>query len=208
MTLDERLDALGALWSLWAGHGRAMTDEQWRLPTRLGDWDVRSLYAHAGGWPVGMTRLVDRVRDAEPTHATAAALLRDFNAPDGVANTARDAVAERARGDGERYSTAEMVEAFAGAGPRAIAAARGLGPVVVEYFGRALLRLDEAVSIGVMEATVHLLDLRHALGQPADLPAGGLAHTTAVLVAMAPPVDLIEAATGRVSAVTVFPVLS
>jgi hypothetical protein len=87
MTLDERLDALGALWSLWAGHGRAMTDEQWRLPTRLGDWDVRSLYAHAGGWPVGLTRLVDRVRDAAPTHASAAALLCDFNAPDGVANT-------------------------------------------------------------------------------------------------------------------------
>jgi hypothetical protein len=117
VTLDERLDTLGALWSLWAEHGRAMTDEQWRRPTRLGDWEVRSLYA------------------------------------------------------------------------------------------RGLLRLDEAVSIGVMEATVHLLDLRHALGQPADLPADGLAQTAAVLVAMAPPVDLIEAATGR-STATPFPVLS
>ena len=156
MTLDERLDTLGALWSLWAEHGRAMTDEQWRRPTRLGDWDVRSLYAHAGAWPFGLSRLVDRVRHAEPTHASAAGAL---------------------------------------------------GPVVVDYSGRGLLRLDEAVSIGVMEATVHLLDLRHALGQPADLPADGLAQTAAVLVAMAPPVDLIEAATGR-STATPFPVLS
>jgi uncharacterized protein (TIGR03083 family) len=207
VTLDERLDTLGALWSLWAEHGRAMTDEQWRRPTRLGDWDVRSLYAHAGAWPFGLSRLVDRVRDAEPTHASAAALLREFNAPGGVAHSGREAIAAGAREDGERYGTAELVEAFAGTGARAIAAARALGPVVVDYSGRGLLRLDEAVSIGVMEATVHLLDLRHALGQPADLPAGGLAHTAAVLVAMAPPVDLIEAATGR-STATPFPVLS
>ena len=207
MTLDEHLDTLGALWSLWAEQGRAMTDEQWRRPTRLGDWDVRSLYAHAGGWPFGLSRLVDRVRDAEPTHPSAAALLREFNAPGGVADSGREVVAARAREDGERYGTAEMVEAFAGTGPRAIVAARALGPVVVDYSGRGLLRLDEAVSIGVMEATVHLLDLRHALGQPADVPAGALAHTTAVLVAMVPPVDFIEAATGR-GAADVFPVLS
>ena len=54
---------------------------------------------------------------------------------------------------------------------------------------------------------MHLLDLRHALGQPADVPADGLAHTAAVLVAMVPPADLIEAATGR-STADVFPVLS
>lgn len=108
---------------------------------------------------------------------------------------------------GERLDTLGALW-FAGAGPRAIVAARALGPVVVDYFGRGLPRLDEAVSVGVMEATVHLLDLRHALGQPADLPAEGLAHTAAVLVAMMPPVDLIEAATGRAGAADLFPVLS
>jgi uncharacterized protein (TIGR03083 family) len=207
MMFDERLDTLGALWSLWAEHGRTMTDEQWRLATRLGDWEVRSLYAHAVIWPFMLPMLVDRVRDAEPTHESAAALLREFNAPDGVAHTGRDAVAAGAREDAARYGTAELVEQFASNGPRGIEAVRRLGPVVVDYFGRGLLRLDEAVSIGVMEATVHLLDLRRALGQPVDLPAAGLAHTTEVLVAIAPPVDLIEAATGR-GAARVFPVLS
>jgi len=147
LTLSGRLSTLDALWSVWAEHGQAMTDEQWRRPTRLGDWDVRSLYAHVGSWPFGLSMLIDRVRDTEPTHATAAALLRDFNAPDGIANSMRDKVSARAREDAASYSTAQMVEQFAGTGPRAIATARQLGPVVVDYFGRALLRLDEAVSI-------------------------------------------------------------
>jgi uncharacterized protein (TIGR03083 family) len=207
MTIDKRLTTLEALWSAWAEHGQAMTDEQWQRPTRLGDWDVRSLYAHAGSWPFGFSMLIDRVRDAQPTHATAAALLRDFNAPDGVAHTTRDAVAAGAREDAAKYGTAQMLEQFASAGPAAIASARGLGPVVVDYFGRGLLRLEEAVSIGILEATVHLLDLRHALGQPAEAPVEGLTHTAAILVEMAPPVAFIEAATGR-RGNDVFPVLS
>jgi uncharacterized protein (TIGR03083 family) len=207
MTIDDRLTTLEALWSVWAEHGRAMTDDQWRLPTRLGDWDVRSLYAHAGSWPFMFSMVVDRVRDSEPTHATAAALLCEFNAPDGVAHSMRDKVAAGAREDATTYSTEQMVEQFTGTGPRAIATARQLGSVVVDYFGRALLPLDEAVSIGIMEATVHLLDLRRALGEPPDVPVEGLTHTAAVLVQMAPPVDFIEAATGR-SATDLFPVLS
>ena len=69
------------------------------------------------------------------------------------------------------------------------------------------MRLDEAVSIGILEATVHLLDLQSALGRPAEVPADGLTHTAAVLVQMAPPIDFIEAATGR-SATGLFPILS
>jgi len=197
MRLDDRLGALAELWSVWAGHGRDMTDEQWRRPTRLGDWDVRSLFAHAGGRPVGFSALVDRVTDAEPTHATAAALLREFNAPDGVANTRRERVAAGAREDAVTYTTAQMLDVFAETGPRAIGTARERGPVVVDYFGMALLRLEEAVSIGIMEATVHLLDLKRALGEPPEIPATGLRHTAALLAEMAPPVDFVEAATGR-----------
>jgi uncharacterized protein (TIGR03083 family) len=207
MTFDDRLTTLDALWSIWAGHGRAMTDEQWRRPTRLGDWDIRSLYAHAAWWPAGLSILIRRVASGEPTHATAAALLRDFNAPDGIAHRTRDKVATDARQSAATYSTAQMIEQFAGTGPQAIAAARELGPVVVDYFGQALLPLDEALSIGILEATVHLLDLQRALGEPADVPAEGLTHTAAVLAQMAPPVDFIEAATGR-GKTDLFPVLS
>jgi uncharacterized protein (TIGR03083 family) len=207
MTIEDRLTTLDTLWSVWAEHGPAMTNEQWARPTRLGAWNIRSLYAHAGSWPYAFTSLVDRVRAAEPTHATAAALLRDFNAPDGVAHRLRDWAAAGAREDAAKYSTTQMVERFASAGPSAIAAARRLGPVAVDYFGQAILRLDEAVSIGIMEATVHLLDLQRALGRPPNVPADGLAHTAALLAAMAPPVDFIEAATGR-QAADPFPVLT
>jgi uncharacterized protein (TIGR03083 family) len=206
MPIDDRLTTLDALWSVWAKHAQAMTDEQWRRPTRLGDWDVRSLCAHAALWPGILSQLVSRVRDTEPTVPTAAALLRYINAPDGLAHSMRDKVAADAREDAARYSTAQLVERFASTGPQAIATARRLGPVVVDYSG-ALLRLDEAVSVGILEATVHLLDLQRALGQPPDVPVEGLTHTAAVLVQMTPPVDLIEAATGR-STTDLFPVLS
>jgi uncharacterized protein (TIGR03083 family) len=207
MMIGDRLTTIGALWSVWAEHGRAMTDEQWERPTRLAAWDVRSLYAHSASWLFRFPVLLGQVKDAEPTHATAAALLRQFNAPDGVAHRLRDWNAAGAREDAAKYSTAQMIEQFAVAGPRAIATARELGPVSVDYFGQAVLGLDEVVSIGILEATVHLLDLQRALGQPVDVPADGLAHTTAVLAEMAPPIDFIEAATGR-SAAAPFPVLT
>lgn len=206
MRTDDRLSTLEALWSVWAEHGRALTDEQWRQPTRLGEWEVRSLYAHAASWPVMLSTLTDRVRNAEPAVPTAAALLRYFNAPDGIAHTTRDKVAADAREDAAKHSTAEMLEQFAVTGPRAVTEARQLGSVVIDYWG-ALMPLDEAVSIGIVEATVHLLDLHSALGRPADVPAEGLMHTAAVLVQMAPPVDFIEAATGR-STASLFPLLS
>jgi len=208
MTNGERFTTLDGLWSAWAEHGRAMTDEQWARPTRLGDWDVRSLYAHAVFWPHALTGLVGMVREAEPTHRTAAALLREFNAPDGVAHRLRAWNAASARDDAAKFSTEEMVAQFAVAGPDAIVAARALGDVTVDYFGQAILPLGEAVSIGVMEATVHLIDLQRALGRTPEVPAGALAHTTALLAEMTPPIDFIEAATGRSAEAGPFPVLT
>jgi mycothiol maleylpyruvate isomerase-like protein len=203
----DRLTTLETLWSAWAEHGRAMTGDQWSRPTRLAAWDVRSLYAHAASWPaVLLPGLLAAVRDAEPTHRTAAALLRDFNAPAGNANRLREWNAAAARDAAGKYHPAQMVEQFAGAGPRAIADARRLGDVTVDYFGQAVLSLREAVAIGVMEATVHLFDLQRALGVAPEAPAGALSLTVALLSEMSPPVELIEAATGR--GATPFPVLT
>ena len=61
-----------------------------------------------------------------------------------------------------------------------------------------MLPLDEAVSIGILEATVHLVDLQRALGVAPDVvPDAGLEYTVEVLARMTPPVDFIELATGR-----------
>jgi hypothetical protein len=84
--------------------GTALSAEQWRQPTRLGDWTVRMLYAHAAGWPVGCSRLVVRVREVASTHASAAGLLGDFNRPGGIATSQADRVAAAAREHAATYT--------------------------------------------------------------------------------------------------------
>jgi uncharacterized protein (TIGR03083 family) len=206
MTTKDRLTTLGLLWTAWDHKGRALAADQWQRPTRLGDWTVGMLYAHAASWPVGFAHLVGQVRQVTPTHASAAELLGDFNRPGGIATSQADRVAATAREDAAAYTPAQMFEQFSATGPQAIARARELGSVVVDYFGRAMLPLAEAVSIGILEATVHLLDLQRALEVPPDVPGAGLEHTVRLLATMAPPVDFIELATGR-SQVALFPVL-
>jgi len=206
MTPEDRLTTLGLLWAAWEQQGRVLSAGQWQQPTRLGDWTVRMLYAHAASWPVGFAHLVGQVRQVAPTHASAAELLGDFNRPGWIATSQADRVAVAAREDAAAYTPAQMIEPFSVTGPNAIATARQLGSVVVDYFGRAMLPLVEAVSIGILEATVHLLDLQRALEVPPDVPRAGLGHTVGLLATMTPPVDFIELATGR-SQVAVFPVL-
>lgn len=207
MPIDDRLTTLDALWQVWATIGAGLTDDDWQRPTRLDDWDVRSLWAHSASWPFGFSMLVGRVTEAAPTHGTAADLLAEFNAPDGIANTTRDSVAANGREDATKYTTEQMIGQFTATGPQAIAVARKLGPVAIDYFGRAVLPLEEVVSIGIVEATVHLLDVQRALGRAPDVPAAGLAHTAAVIAQIAPPVEFIESTTGRAST-DLFPVMS
>lgn len=58
--LGDRLTMLDLLWSAWKRQGETLTHKQWDRPTRLGTWDVRSLYAHAGAWPLGFSKLLGR----------------------------------------------------------------------------------------------------------------------------------------------------
>jgi len=207
MSIDDRLTTLDALWSVWAATGKDLTDADWNRPTRLDGWDLRALWAHSAGWPFGFSILVGRVTDEARTHDTAAALLAEFNVPDGIANTTRDRVADNGRDDARKYTLEQLVDQFVTTGPEAIATARELGEVTVDYFGRAVLPLAEAVSIGIVEATIHLLDVQRALGHAPDVPASGLDHSAGVLARIAPPIDFIEAATGRAST-DLFPVMS
>jgi hypothetical protein len=149
------------------------------------------LYAHAAGWPFGSSHLVGQVLKVAPAHATAAALLGDFYRPGGIATSQADRVAG-AQEDAAR--PAQLIKSFAVTGPQAITTARRLGPVVVDYFGRAMLALEEVVSIGILDATVPLLDLQRALGLPPTVPAAGIEHTVGPLAHMTPPVDFIGVA--------------
>ncbi|GID30555.1 maleylpyruvate isomerase N-terminal domain-containing protein [Paractinoplanes brasiliensis] len=190
-------DTLGELWAVWAAYGSNLTEDQWRAPTRLEPWTVRALFAHTAQWPHWLGHVATQVCDSPPTHESAAELLRAFNAPDGVANLNRADVAARAVDAAAQFTTEQMTAAFAEVGPRSLDAARELDDAVVNYLGTARMRVGEVLGIGIVEATVHLLDLQRALGESPSVPAAGLAHTSAVLTRMADPVAFVEALTGR-----------
>ncbi|WP_033337367.1 maleylpyruvate isomerase family mycothiol-dependent enzyme [Catenuloplanes japonicus] len=205
--LDARLTALGELWAVWAAHGRDLDAARWARPTRLDGWDVKALFAHLAAWPHGFAHMLSLVRTDEPTHDSATSLLRDLNRPGGLAALQAPRVAQGAREAAGQYRPEQLTAAFATVGPDALAEARRLGPVVVEYFGIARLALAEAAGIGVVESTVHLLDLQRALGREPSVPASGLAQTAEILAAIPHPVAFIEAATGRGTG-TLFPLVS
>lgn len=190
-------DTLGELWVIWATYGSRLTAQQWDAPTRLEPWTVRALFAHTAQWPHWLGHVAIQVCDSPPTHESTADLLRAFNAPDGLANRNRNDVAARAVDAAEQFTTEQMTAAFAVLGPQSLDAVRGLGDAVVDYLGTARMRVGEVLGIGIVEATVHLLDLQRALGEPPSVPAAGLAHTSAVLTRMADPVTFVETLTGR-----------
>ncbi|MBL7257519.1 maleylpyruvate isomerase family mycothiol-dependent enzyme [Paractinoplanes lichenicola] len=193
---------LGELWAVWAAYGERMTAGQWEAPTRLEPWTVRALYAHAAKWPHWLAYVATQTRDDPPTHESTAGLLKDFNAPDGVATRHRSQTAEAAVDDAAQFTPEQLTAAFADVGPRSLDAARDLGDSVVDYFGTGRLRIGEVLGIGIVEATVHLLDLQRALGEPPSVPAAGLAHTSAILTAMTDPAGIVEALTGRGAVLT------
>ena len=188
------------LWRTWVAMLRQMPDDGWSRPTRLPGWDVAALVAHHSMFPRGVQAMVERRVDGPATVASAAAMLRFFNRPDGAATRLAPAVADQARNIATEAPPEELLRRFTDDGPRAIGTVRAAGPIVVDYFGHGALPLAEALSIAVLEATTHLLDLQRALDVPPSVPEAGLAATVALLAQVADPVAFVEAATGRTDA--------
>jgi len=90
-----------------------------------------------------------------------------------------------------------LVDRFGVAGPAAVEALRAADPAAPVPWATFAVTLNEVLGIAVMEASVHLLDLQRALGQPPEVPADALAVTVRLLAEVAPAVEFIEAATGR-----------
>jgi uncharacterized protein (TIGR03083 family) len=206
---EQRCDVLAGAWSWWAATLGAIEEdsEAWRRRTRLDGWDVAALVAHHGLLVQGVAFLAQHPIDAPAATRSAAAMLYRFNEPSGVADTAAAAVAEMARQQAASASTSDLVGLFRNAAPAAIDASRAIGPVVVEYFGNGPFPLAEVLSIAVMEAVVHGLDLCAALDiENCSIPSEAIGDVVALLASIADPVELIEAATGR-NAAQVFPVV-
>lgn len=185
------------MWARWAALGRSLAPEEWERPTRLGTWNVKAAYAHHSLYPAGLRFLAGSAVDGEPTWDSAAAMLAAFNAPGGIAHGMAQQVADAADAAAASQPTADLVAAFDLA-PEAIAAARATGAAtVVDYFGIGRLRLGDVLDVGLLEATVHLLDIDRALGREPSPSEAALARVRDVLAAMVPAVAFVEAAAGR-----------
>ncbi|MGC7096237.1 maleylpyruvate isomerase N-terminal domain-containing protein [Amycolatopsis lurida] len=207
MDFHGRVDALARTWQVWAELGEGLTEAQWGLPSRCPGWDVAALYAHHSAMPRDLHAAGTPAGEPEGAVLTAAAALRRFNSEGGLAATAGPEVADEAVADAAATSRRALVERFTVLGPPVLDRLRAAGPDLrAVWRPGVVLPLAEAVRIVLLEATVHLLDVRRALGQAPDAPADALADTAALLAEMAPPVELIEAAAGR-SAVSPLPVL-
>jgi uncharacterized protein (TIGR03083 family) len=206
MTLDEALDVLAPTWARWAEIGAGLDAEQWKAPSRLPGWDVHALYGHHGQFPLALLILANSTMDGPLTWSKASDVLASFNQPAGLAETMAPAVQGSAIANAEATSTADLLAQFAVQGPESIAAARASGEHLVDYFGHGVVWFASAVKIMIVEAVVHGLDVVRALDIEPDFPSDAVALTRDILAAVAPPVDFIEAATGR-SAEPVLPVL-
>lgn len=208
--LAARCDSLRDAWAWWAEVLGSLRDDDWPRPTRLEGWDVAALVAHHAFLVHGLAHLAANPVDASPVIESAAGMLRRFNAPDGVAHTLAPTVADTARRAASTASREQLIATFADLAPQAVTAVRRAGPIVVDYFGHGPLPVAEALSIFVMEAVVHGLDLAAALARGEALPrlpTSALELTAELLATVAPPVPFIEAATGRAPAAAVLPII-
>ena len=143
----------------------------------------------------------------EPRVRSAQDMLRGFNAPGGIATTLAEGIAELARRQAAALSPDQLVSLFAVTGPQVIATVEACGPTVIEYFGNGTFPIVEVLSIAILEAVVHGLDLCAAIDATTDTtPPAAMHHTVALLASIAEPASFIEAATGRVPT-AVLPVL-
>ena len=198
-TYRTRLDALEATWATWGELGESLTDAQWSTPTRCTGWDVAAVYAHHSVFPLVMSEAPPPVDDSTARPLTAVEILRRFNAPGGVAHAMAETLVEIAVADVGAHTHRELIERFVQCGPRVLGQLRAARPTAVMPWPASggVTTLVEALRIVLMEATVHLLDIQRALRRPPAVPDLALEDTARLLAEMAPPVEFIEAATGR-----------
>jgi uncharacterized protein (TIGR03083 family) len=195
---DRDADLVHQLWTTWAERGAALTAAEWSTPTRLAGWSVRELYAHAAPVPDELLAFLSAGVERPAAVTAGADILRAFNRPDGLARVAAPAVADAAIRTAAAVSTADLVARFrAVTAPDFAARLRAVPPDrVVGHPVLGSVTVAALVEVSVMEQTVHLLDLVAAVGGPPAPPAA--VHRSLELVtAVADPVALLEALTGR-----------
>ncbi len=205
--LEERCVVLGDAWQWWSATLSELDTATWHRQTRLPGWDVAALAAHASLLVQGLSALAAQPSPFGPTIHSARDMLRGFNAPGGLATTLAPTLAVMARQQAATTPPDDLIAIFTVNGPLVIARIEASGPTVVDYFGNGTVPIVEAMSVAILEAVVHGLDLCAAIGTTtSSIPPGAMRHTVELLASMAEPVAFIDAATGRVDT-PVLPVL-
>jgi uncharacterized protein (TIGR03083 family) len=197
--LDAALDALATETDDLAALLEAAPEAAWQQPTRLPGWDVTTLVAHLARG-LGRIAAYGATPLAEPPQRDRVSYLR-YDA----AGMAADVTA-RAREAAQGATPANFLASLRDAVPAARATVASLAPTTVIPSVLGPIMLVEYLPTRLLEACVHGLDLRHALGAPLVPTPGALASTVATLegllgaprpAALADDVAFVEAATGR-----------
>ncbi|RJQ71874.1 maleylpyruvate isomerase family mycothiol-dependent enzyme [Pseudonocardiaceae bacterium YIM PH 21723] len=199
MAVSSRLAAVEQCWQAWAALGTSLSGEQWARPSRCPGWTTAGVFAHHSVTPHLLTGdLPTESVPGDPVDAVT--MLRGFNEPGGLAETAAPSIESDAATRADELPTTELVRRFTEDAPRALANLRTLDPdmVIPWLYTGVLIRVSEGLRLILLEATVHLLDACHAAGVPATAPEPALRETARFLAEVAPPVEFLEAATGRI----------
>jgi hypothetical protein len=126
----------------------------------------------------------------------AAEMLRRFNAPDGIAHTSADDIAQRAVIDAAALTPDDAVTRFTECAEILRNTPMPAETTISYPVVGITTTLAVVAEIALMEATVHLLDLADAVGgvEPSER---ALAATRDLLIAVPDPVAAIEVLAGR-----------
>lgn len=200
---SEDVDLLASLWACWHRTGSCLSEAAWTEATGLGDWRVRELYAHVSRGVTTLANLVEQpvAGDAALPHAAAYfAALRPLG----------DAGAKQVAASATEWASRPvdvLVGDFNAPASAALGAVRLNGNVVVNTIAGSI-RVYDYLLTRVLEAGVHLLDLRRTVADAPRVPEDALRRTVDVLTDLLPAEEFIALATGRPATTAMFPLLT
>ncbi|MHC9296356.1 maleylpyruvate isomerase N-terminal domain-containing protein [Mycobacterium sp. LTG2003] len=201
-------DVLADAWERWGSRCAELTDAQWHTPTRCVPWQVQALVAHVCPESTTFEVLAAGTVDGPAAVTDAAVMLRIFNEPDGVANTAADQIADRAASEAPAL-TPQLSAARFGECARSLRRMPEMSDpdrTVIRYPIVGSTTLAAVAEVALLEATVHLLDFADAVGG-VEPSAAALAATRDLLIAVPDPSAAVEVLAGRRSPGTVIPAI-
>jgi uncharacterized protein (TIGR03083 family) len=176
-----------------------LQDAAWRQPTRLPGWDVLTLVAHI----VGSLQVIDTYAATPIDEPPAITRTTYYRFDPAEVSPGVDA---RARAAAQGQTPETMRAALRAATTAAFDRLRATRETTIIPTRRGSMRCDDFLATRVVEAVIHGLDLRAAIGAPPTPTPAALRSAAAFLDAMLdgsrPPdladdVAFVEVATGR-----------